>query len=403
MAGQILWKMIMLVRNDKKISMLFTPVKIGSIELKNRFVRSATVECLASKDNRLTEQYYKVYKRLAEGGVGLIIPGNYFISSIGRAADKVLVIDRDDVIDDLRNLAGIVHCHGAKIVGQINHCGRQGNPNLIGEQPVGPSQVENKLTGITPREMSGHEIEQTIEAFGSAASRIRKAGFDGVQINGAHGYLVNQFLSSYTNRREDLWGGSLENRMRFITRIYEEIRNHIGPGFPVLIKINGEDGVEGGINLKEAIEMSVKLEALGFNAIEVSGGVYDAGFATTKGDIPEELVALFPEHLQKASAFSEGYFLQQAAEIKKKVSIPVIAVGGIRRREMMEQALLQGRADLIALSRPFIRQPNLVKQMEKGPDTDPIDCINCNRCTVEITLKYKPLRCYYSAKGDKTA
>jgi 2,4-dienoyl-CoA reductase-like NADH-dependent reductase (Old Yellow Enzyme family) len=380
------------------MTLLFTPAKIGSIELKNRFVRSATVECLASEDNRLTEKYYKVYEKLAKGGVALIIPGNYFINSIGRAADKVLVIDRDDVIDDLRKLTDIVHRNGAKIVSQINHCGRQGNPKLIGEQPISPSDVQNKLTGIKPREMSVQEIEETIKAFGSAAGRIKKAGFDGLQINGAHGYLVNQFLSSYTNRRQDQWGGSMENRMRFVNRMYEEIRNEVGADYPVLIKINCEDQIRGGITLEESIEISKKLEALGFNAIEVSGGIYDAGFATTKGDIPEELISFFPGNLQKASEFREGYFLPQAAEIKKNVSIPIISVGGMRRREMMEQALLQGQADFIALSRPFIRQPNLVKQMEKSPDADPINCINCNRCTVEITVRYKPLRCYYSPK-----
>ncbi|MFC1885109.1 NADH:flavin oxidoreductase [Thermodesulfobacteriota bacterium] len=381
------------------MTMLFTSTKIGSIELKNRFVRSATVECLASKDNRLTEEYYKVYKRLAKGGVGLIIPGNYFVNPIGRAADKVLVIDRDDVIDDLRKLTDIVHHNGAKIFGQINHCGRQGNPKLIGEQPISPSDVQ--LTGIKPREMSVQEIEETIKAFGSAAGRIKEAGFDGVQINGAHGYLVNQFLSSYTNRREDRWGGSLENRMRFITRIYEEIRNEVGAEYPLLIKINCEDQVTGGVTLEESIAMSKKLEALGFNAIEVSGGVYEAGFATTKGDIPEELIGFFPEHLQNTSAFTEAYFLPQAAEIKKNVSIPVIAVGGMRKRKTMEQAILNGHADMIALSRPFIRQPNLVNRMEKNPDADPISCVNCNLCTVEVTMKYKPLKCYYSLKEKK--
>ena len=385
------------------MTILFTPAKIGSIELKNHFVRSATVECLASADNRLTEKYYKVYERLAKGSVGLIIPGNYFVNSIGRAADKVLVIDRDDVIDDLRKLTEIVHRNGAKIVGQINHCGRQGNPNLIGEQPIGPSEVRNKLTSNKPREMSVQEIEETIKAFSSAAGRIKKAGFDGIQINGAHGYLVNQFLSSYTNRREDQWGGTMENRMHFVTRMYEEIRNEVGAEYPVLIKINCEDQISGGITLEESIEMSKNLEALGFNAIEVSGGIYEAGFATTKGDIPKELISFFPENLQKASEFKEGYFLPQAAEIKKNVSIPVIAVGGMRKRKFMEQAILNGHADFIALSRPFIRQPNLVKQMEKSPDADPINCINCNRCTWEITVRYKPLRCYYHPKENTTA
>ncbi|MBN1383122.1 MAG: NADH:flavin oxidoreductase [Deltaproteobacteria bacterium] len=379
------------------MSILFTPAKIGPLELKNRFVRSATVECLASEDNRLTEKYYNVYERLAKGGVGLIIPGNYFVNSIGRAADKVLVIDRDDVIDDLRKLTDIVHRHDAKIIGQINHSGRQGNPKLIGEQPISPSDVRDATYGGKPRQMTELEIEDTIHAFGSAAGRIKKAGFDGVQINGAHGYLVNQFLSSHTNRRTDQWGGPLENRMRFISLIYEEIRKEVGADFPVLIKINCEDEISGGITLEESIAMSRMLEALGFNAIEVSGGIYEAGFVTTKGDIPAEVIGFMAESLQKAAAFKEGYFLPQAAAIKQNVSIPIIAVGGMRRRETMERALLQGQTDLIALSRPFIRQPNLVRQMERSPDADPINCTNCNRCTWEVTVRYKPLKCYYTS------
>lgn len=394
------------------MSILFSPLNIGPIELKNRFVRSATVECLASEDNRLTEEYYKVYERLAKGGVGLIITGNYFVNSIGKATDKVLVIDRDDVIEDLRNLTDRVHRHGSKIVGQISHGGRQCNPKLIKTRPIGPSEVSDVLNGTTPRRMSEREIEETIAAFSGAAGRVKAAGFDGIQINGAHGYLVNQFLSSYTNRRKDQWGGPLENRMRFVTRIYQEIRSRVGDDYPVLIKINSEDQIKGGITLEESILMSKKLESLGFDAIEVSGGIKEAGFVTTKGDIPKDLILsdigpikrflfrFIEKKLQKAAVFKEGYFLPQAAAIKKDVTIPVISVGGMRRREMMEQALLQGQADLIALSRPFIRQPNLVRQIEKNPDANPINCVNCNRCTIEITSFYKPLRCYYSPKKD---
>ena len=393
-------------------SILFTPTHIGSIELKNRFVRSATVECLASEDNHLTEKYYKVYERLAKGGVGLIITGNYYINPMGRAADNNLVLDCDDVIDDLRKLTGIVHGYGAKIVGSINHSGRQCNPNLIGERPISPSGIRDTLNGIKPRTMSVQEIEDTIKAFSSAAGRIKDGGFDGVQIQGAHGYLISQFLSSYTNRRKDQWGGSLENRMRFVTRIYEDIRNEVGANYPILIKINSEDQIRGGVTLEESIEMSKKLEALGFDAIEVSGGIKEGGFTITKGDIPRDLILsklgpvkrfLFrfvQKKLQKDAEFKGGYFLPQAAEIKKNVGIPIISVGGMRRREMMEQALFKGQADLISLSRPFIRQPNLVKQMEKSSDADPINCINCNRCTVEITEHYKPLRCYYPPKNE---
>ncbi|MCP4130216.1 MAG: NADH:flavin oxidoreductase, partial [bacterium] len=185
--------------------------------------------------------------------------------------------------------------------------------------------------------------------------------------------------------------------------------------YPLIIKINCEDAIKGGITLEESIAMSKKLEALGFDAIEVSGGIKETGFTTTKGDIPEDLILskisrvnrflyrFIDKKLRKAAEFKEGYFVSQAGAIKKSVAIPIISVGGMRRRETMEQALLQGQADLIALSRPFIRQPNLVKQMEKSPYADPINCINCNRCTVEIAVHDKPLRCYYPPKKNKAA
>ncbi|MDY6974452.1 MAG: NADH:flavin oxidoreductase, partial [Thermodesulfobacteriota bacterium] len=288
--------------------------------------------------------------------------------------------------------------------------GRQCDPKLIGKQPISPSGVRDILNGIKPRAMSVQEIEETIWAFGRAAGRMKESGFDGVQINGAHGYLMSQFLSSYTNRRRDKWGGTLENRMRFVTQVYKEIRNEVGNNYPVIVKINSEDQIRGGVTLEESIAMSKKFETLGFNAIEVSGGIKESGFTITKGDIPKDLILsrlgtakrflfrLVEKKLRKGAEFKEGYFLPQAEAIKKNVAIPIISVGGFRRRAMMEKALLQGQADLIALSRPFIRQPNLVKQMEKSPNADPINCINCNRCTVEITVHYKPLRCYYPPK-----
>lgn len=232
------------------MSILFTPIHIGPIELRNRFVRSATNECLASEDNRLTEEYYNVYERLAKSGVGLIITGNYYVNSIGRAADKVLVIESDDVIDDLRKLTSIVHGYGAKIFGSITHSGRQCDPKLIGKQPISPSGVRDILNGIKPRAMSVQEIEETIWAFGRAAGRMKESGFDGVQINGAHGYLMSQFLSSYTNRRRDKWGGTLENRMRFVTQVYKEIRNEVGNNYQVIVKINSEDQIREVLPLK---------------------------------------------------------------------------------------------------------------------------------------------------------
>ena len=392
------------------MSILFTPTNIGSLKLKNRFVSSATVECLVSEDNRITDKYLKIYRRLSRGGVGLIIPGNYFVNKTGVAVAKNLVIDNDKVIADLRRLTNLVHENGTRIIAQLNHGGRQCNPEVIGQTPLSPSSVKDRLTGIRPRKIKTEEIEEIVEAFAKAALRVKQAGFDGVQINATHGYLINQFLSARTNRRKDDWGGSLKKRMSFLLEIYQAIRNQVGKKFPVLVKINSQDNIKNGVTLSESIALSKKLDAMGIDAIEISGGIKETGFTTTKGDIPKDILlknvnilkrllfVFIKGKLEKAAQFQEGYHLTQSAAIKKNVSVPIILVGGLRTREMMENILKQGKADLVSMSRPFIRQPNLVNQFLKHHNSECLTCVNCNRCTVEITINNKPLRCYYTSR-----
>jgi 2,4-dienoyl-CoA reductase-like NADH-dependent reductase (Old Yellow Enzyme family) len=262
------------------------------------------------------------------------------------------------------------------------------------------------LSMVKPREMSKGEIKEAIISFGDAACRAKEAGFDGVQIHAAHGYLINEFLSGHTNRRSDEWGGSLDNRMRFLIEVYQLIRSKTGADFPVLIKINSEDSITNGVILDECITVCRKLDEMGIDAIEVSGGIAEKGLVSIKGDIPRDLamrnrkllerilMRLFVEkRMREAACFKEAYFLAQAAAVKKNVNAPVIAVGGMRRRATMEHALQNGQADYISLCRPFIRQPNLVNLMKKG-EVDPISCTNCNRCTFEIVVHYNPMKCY---------
>lgn len=389
------------------MSILFTPAKIGSLELKNRFICSATVECLVSDDNRLTEQYLKVHRRLSKGGVGLIVPGNYFVSKSGVAVAKNLVIDSDDVIDDLKKLTHMVHETDTRIVAQLNHGGRQCDPAVIGQTPLSPSSVKDGLTGIRPREMKTQEIEETIDAFARAAARSQQAGFDGVQLNAAHGYLINQFLSARTNRRKDSWGGTPEKRMRLLLAIYQAMREQVGMDFPILVKINAQDNIRHGVSLSESIALCKKLDEVGVDAIEISGGIKETGFTTTRGEIPADLLAknfntlkrmLFlavKGRLERAALFQEGYHLTQATAIKQNVSVPIILVGGLRTKQMIEEVIEQEKADFVAMARPFIRQPNLVTKMSRPGDAECITCVNCNRCTVEVAINCKPLRCYY--------
>ncbi|MDY6933012.1 MAG: NADH:flavin oxidoreductase [Spirochaetota bacterium] len=389
------------------MSVLFTEGRIGILSISNRFVRSATAECLASDDGRITEEYLRAYERLAKGGVGLIISGNMYINAIGKAIPRMLVIDKDEMIDDLSKVTQMVHQHGAKIVAQLNHGGRQCDSKVLGIKTIAPSPVRYRLTFVKPREMSENEIEETIECFGEAARRVKEAGYDGVQIHAAHGYLINQFLSGYTNRRSDRWGGSLENRMRFLIAVYHRIRSKVGTDYPILIKLNADDFTKGGVTLVQCIGICMKLDEIGINAIEVSGGIAERGLHIIRGDLPIDialrdrniieriLIHLLKGSIRKESSFEESYFLTYAAEIKKHVDVPVIAVGGMRHRETMERALRDGQADYISMCRPFIRQPNLVNLLKKD-DGYSISCTNCNRCTLEIASHYNPMKCYNS-------
>ena len=377
------------------------------MELKNRFVRSATAECLASDDCRVTDRYLRAYSRLASGGVGLIITGNYYINAMGRSLPRIIVTDKDEIIDDLRRVAEAVHEHDSKIVAQLNHGGRQCDPEVVGATPIAPSVVREKFTRVKPREMTEAEIEETVSAFGESARRVKEGGFDGVQIHGAHGYLVNQFLSGYTNRRTDRWGGSFENRMRFLVEVYNAMRSAVGPDFPVLIKINSEDFVDGGVTLDECVAACKKLDELGIDAIEISGGILEKGLIYVKGDVPMDLVArnrniierllirLMEKSMRENARFEDAYFLPQAAEIKKAVKAPIITVGGMRMRAIMEEAIRSGKTDFVSLCRPFIRQPNLVNRLQKD-ETAHISCANCNRCSLEIAVHYNPMKCYLS-------
>ena len=251
---------------------LFKPGTIGQMEIKNRFVRSATAEFLTTDDGRVTDKYLRAYRQLARGGVGLIITGNLYVNTVGQAVPRSIVLHQDEIVDDLRKVVKTVHEHGAKIVAQINHAGRQCSRDFITQKPIAPSAVRDMMSLVKPRRMSLNEIEDTITAYGDAARRVKEAGFDGVQILGAHGYLINQFLSCHTNRRKDEWGGSLENRMRFLIRVYELVRETVGPDYPVLIKINGEDCFPNGVTIDQSLAVCEKLEELGIDAIEVSGG-----------------------------------------------------------------------------------------------------------------------------------
>ncbi len=362
---------------------LFSPFEIKSIKMNNRIVRSATYEKMADEDGFVTDRLINLYVTLAKGAVGLIITGNVLVHISGRSAPKMLCIHNDFYIEGLKKLTKAVHDEGGKIVIQLNHGGRQcASVFLGGKKPVAPSSVFEPVYKVTPKELTQEEIWEIIEAFGKAAKRAKEAGFDGVQIHGAHGYLINQFLSPYTNRRNDYWGGDEERRFHFLEEVYQSIRDHVGYDYPVMIKLNACDFIEGGLTVEESLRIAKRLENLGIDAIEVSGGIVESK--------PEER----PVRPKIDSTEKEAYFREYAREFKKNLKVPIMLVGGIRSRSVAEDILQKNDADLISLSRPLIIEPDLPKKWAQGKEKS--DCISCNGCMRFMKLEY--VRCTYLEK-----
>lgn len=345
--------------------MLFKPFSTAKLDLGNRLVRSATYEKRADIDGFATESLIDFYRELAEGGTGLMMTGCALVHISGRFVPQMICIHNDFYIEKLKRLAGVVHKHDSKIMMQLAHGGRQCFPALLGgEQPVGPSEVFDPSTKVMPRSMTDEEIWEMVEAFGSAARRAMYAGFDGVQLHGAHGYLINEFLSPHTNRRDDYWGGDEERRFHFLEEVLKSIKREVDRNFPVLIKMNADDFLDGGLKPDESLRIAKRLVEMGIDAIEVSGGMYESGLKTAQINI------LTPG--------DEAYFRSSADLFKKELNIPVILVGGIRSRSVAEEVLTSGQADLVSLARPLIREPDLPLKFREGKDK--ADCISCNGC-----------------------
>ncbi|MFX1309589.1 MAG: NADH:flavin oxidoreductase [Promethearchaeota archaeon] len=371
------------------------PKKIGKIEIKNRFVRSATGERIASEEGKVTDELVQFYKVLAEGGVGLIITGVTYVHANGKGIPNQLAIDTDDLIPGLKNLTEVVHKYGkgCKIAVQLHHSGRQ---SMVLENPMAPSVVFEPTFSVMPREMTIDDIEDTIEAFAQAAWRAKEAGFDAIQLHAAHGYLLSQFLSPYTNKRIDEYGGNTENRIKIIEEIYKKTVELVGNDFPILIKMNVDDFLEGGIKLDESMKIAKKFSIIGFDAIETSSCMWEVILRKKKelGWHP----AFNPEaRINIDSKEKEAYHLPYAKEIKKVIKKPLILVGGIRSLDVIEKILNEGNADFIGLCRPLIREPDLPNKWLKGTGNNTCECISCNGCTG--SLLSGSLRC--TQKNEK--
>lgn len=354
------------------------PKKIGSIEIKNRFVRSATFEGMATEDGYVTDKHLKLYKDLAVGGAGLIITGYAYVQENGRAFNKQTGVSKDDYIPGLNKIAEIVHNNGkdCKVALQIAHCGRQ---SRILENTIAPSALEEKLTRKVPREMTTKEIQDMINTFAQAIRRAKEAGFDAVQLHGAHGYIITQFLSPYINQRTDEYGGNIENRTRFLEEIYNRGVELVGKDFPIFIKMNAVDFVEGGTTLSESTIIAKRLEKIGYAAIEVSAGIWEVA-KLKKKDLGWKPTFLPESRIFVGNMNEPAYNLPYAKEFKKVLDIPVILIGGINSLNLVEQILSNESADFVSFSRPLIREPDLPNRWMKGIGKQEVECIFCNGC-----------------------
>jgi 2,4-dienoyl-CoA reductase-like NADH-dependent reductase (Old Yellow Enzyme family) len=348
------------------MSSIFQETAINGMVMNNRLVRSATWEGMCHPDGRPTEKLATYYHDLARGGIGLIISGYAFIRPEGKQLSGKMGIHTDDFAEDYRLLTRTVHDAGGKISIQLVHAGGQTDNRTAGRQPLAPSTIKVDQFPVEPAELTKNEIHAIAVAFGEGALRARDWGFDAVQLHGAHGYLINQFLSPLTNRRSDEYGGSVENRCRFALEAYQQVRDAVGADFPVMIKLNACDNLDGGLEVDDAAVAAKKLSAAGIDAIEVSAGTAASGDKTPvqqKIDSPEK----------------EAYNLDMARCIKAVVSCPVMVVGGFRSIEVVEKAIGKDGIDYIAMCRPLIREPNLPNRWLQG-DRSPATCTSCNGC-----------------------
>ena len=351
---------------------LFEPYKIGRLELKNRFVRSATWDATADSSGAVTNRSVVLYQALAHGGVGLIVSGYAFVSPLGQAAPGQYGAHTDAMIPGLCRLVQAAHQGGAKIALQIVHAGI--NSDYLPRKGLTPLAVSKLQATTRPHwEMTDAEIESIVADFAAAARRAREAGFDAVQLHGAHGYLMSQFLSPLFNLRTDRWGGNAENRRGFHLEVVQRVRQAVGADFPVMIKLGVQDDREGGLPLNEGLETARQVVQKGIDAIEVSAGVGTSALATRE-DEPERV-----------------YFRERVAAVKRTVSVPVMAVGGIRSLKMAQNLVDSGDADLISLCRPLIREPDLIARWQRG-EGGAAKCISCNKC-MAIARKGEPLEC----------
>jgi 2,4-dienoyl-CoA reductase-like NADH-dependent reductase (Old Yellow Enzyme family) len=372
---------------DDGMTDLFKPTVLNGMTLANRFVRSATWEGLATAEGYATESVERLLADLARGNVGLIITGHAYVSAEGQAAPGQLGICTDGHTPSLKKMVGKIHDAGGKIAVQVSHGGRYALkfPDVV---RLGPSAVESRGK-LQCREMTVEEIHRITGQFAEAARRAKAAEVDAVQIHAAHGYLLSQFLSPFFNKRTDAHGGPVRNRARFLLEVVDAVRREVGSAFPVLVKLNSQEFLEGGYTVEDMLEVAYLLEKARVDAIEMSGGNHVEGI----------FGEFFPARKGKLKGEEVPYYLGEARRYKEKIRVPLMLVGGIRSYEWARRIVSEGYADYISLSRPLIREPGLINRWKSG-DTARSACVSDNGC-FKPALNGEGVFCTVAAQKDE--
>jgi 2,4-dienoyl-CoA reductase-like NADH-dependent reductase (Old Yellow Enzyme family)/thioredoxin reductase len=359
-----------------KFTKLFEPVRINALELKNRILMPAMVTNYGNKDNTVSDRLIAYHTARAKGGFGLNIVENFAVQPSGKAFAAVLGLWEDRFIPGCSALSEAVHASGGKIFAQIYHAGAQTTAKVIGTQPVAPTALLHPLNGTLPRALTGEEISGIVAAFGQAARRAQEAGFDGIEVHGSHGYLISEFMSTYTNRRADEYGGDLLGRLRFPREILACIRKQVGDDFPVIIRMAGDERVSDGRTIEESKIAAKILEEAGYDGFHIT----TATTATQHYIVPPYYVG---------AALNVGY----AEQIKKTVTKPVITTGGIYDPFLAELILAEGRADMIGMGRASIADPELPNKIRAGAIEDIRPCVGCLQGCVGYLYYDRPITC----------
>lgn len=401
------------------MSILFEPFRIGPLEVKNRFIRSATFEGRGDGRGGVTEKALVYYRTLGRGEIGTIITGTMYVRQDGKGGASALGIDRDELIPGLRGLADAIKSGGSRAVFQLHHAGGQALKQVTGSRPRSPSADRrdrfSRMMMGTRSALSADELRQLAADFGAAARRAREAGADGVQLHAAHGYLLSEFLSPYHNRRDDAYGGDVEGRYRLLGEVIAVVRAEVGPDFPLLVKMNIDDGTpEPGMTPDLAAAYATRMVRDGVDCLEISAGAtIGAPFVMCRGEVhPEDFASVAPWPVSRllgrtiAAApqppFAEAYNGVGIAPVKAALGdVPLALVGGMRTLPVMEECVATGTADLISMSRPLVREPGLIAKFKADPATVPA-CISCSRC-LAACYHDLPIRCYVNGLPKRSA